>query len=77
MLNSGSDSALSSYDKLKTSADGSIDLYFGPKAPAGVDPNNFRQTVVGKGWYPMVRFYSPKEGLFDGTWKLPDLELVK
>ena len=26
------------------------------------------QTVSGKGWYPMFRFYTPKEGLFDGTW---------
>jgi len=25
----------------------------------------------------MFRFYSPKAGLFDGTWKLPDIELVK
>jgi len=24
-----------------------------------------------------MRFYSPKAGLFDGTWKLPDVELVK
>ena len=23
----------------------------------------------------MMRFYSPKAGLFDGTWKLPDVEL--
>jgi hypothetical protein len=26
--------------------------------------------------YPMFRFYTPKEGLFDGTWKLPDVELT-
>jgi hypothetical protein len=25
----------------------------------------------------MFRFYSPKEGLFDGTWKLPDVELLE
>jgi len=24
-----------------------------------------------------MRFYSPKESLFDGTWKLPDLVAVK
>jgi len=24
----------------------------------------------------MFRFYSPKASLFDGTWKLPDIELV-
>ena len=25
----------------------------------------------------MFHSYSPKEGLFDGTWKLPDIESVK
>ena len=76
LQNPADDAARSSYDKLKANADGSIDLYFGAKAPAGVDIN-WIQTVPGKGFYPMFRFYSPKEGLFDGTWKLPDVELTK
>jgi hypothetical protein len=74
--NPRNDSALSSYDKLKTNADGSIDLYFAPTAPAGSE-SNWIQTVPGKGFYPMLRFYTPKEGVFDGTWKLPDVELMK
>jgi len=74
--NKSKDAALSSYDKLKANADGSIDLYFGPKAPAGME-SNWRETVPGKGFYPMMRFYSPKAGLFDGIWKLADIELVK
>jgi len=76
--NPSNDSARSSLDKLKTNADGSIDLYFGPagSAPAGLEAN-WIETVPGKGFYPMFRFYSPKAGLFDGTWKLPDVELVK
>jgi hypothetical protein len=74
--NPRNDSALSSYDKLKANDDRSIDLYFGPKAPPGAE-SNWIETVPGKGFYPMVRFYSPKEGLFDGTWKLPDVELTK
>jgi len=77
MLQSPSnDAAHSSYDKLKMNADGSLDLYFGPKAPAGYE-SNWIETVPGKGFYPMFRFYSPKEGLFDGTWKLPDVEPMK
>jgi hypothetical protein len=76
LQNPGNDSARSSFDKLKINADGSIDLYFAPKAPAGLEAN-WIETVPGKGFYPMMRFYSPKEGLFDGTWKLPDVELVK
>jgi hypothetical protein len=74
--NSRNDSARSSYDKLKTNADGSVDLYFGPKAPAGLE-GNWIETVPGKGFYPMFRFYTPREGLFDGSWKMPDVELVK
>jgi hypothetical protein len=76
--NSSNDSARSSLDKLKINADGSIDLYFGPagNAPAGFEAN-WIETIPGKGFYPMMRFYTPKAGLFDGTWKLPDVELVK
>jgi hypothetical protein len=76
LQNPSNDSARSSFDKLKTNADGSLDLYFAPKAPAGLEAN-WIETVPGKGFYPMMRFYSPKAGLFDGTWKLPDVELVK
>ena len=47
----------------------------GRSAPAGME-SNWIETVPGKGLYPMFRFYSPKEGLFDGTWKLPDVELT-
>jgi hypothetical protein len=76
--NPSNDSARSSLDKLKTNEDGSVDLYLGPagSAPAGLEAN-WIETLSGKGFYPMMRFYSPKEGLFDGTWKLPDIELVK
>jgi hypothetical protein len=76
--NPSNDSARSSLDKLKTNADGSLDLYFGPagSAPAELKAN-WIETVPGKGFYPMMRFYTPKAGLFDGTWKLPDVELMK
>jgi hypothetical protein len=70
------DAARSSLDKLNTNADGSIDFYFAPKAPAGLEAN-WIETVPGRGFYPMFRFYTPKAGLFDGTWKLPDIELMK
>jgi hypothetical protein len=76
--NPSNDAARSSLDKLKTNADGSVDLYFGPagSAPAGLQAN-WIETMPGKGFYPMFRFYTPKAGLFDGTWKLPDIEVVK
>jgi hypothetical protein len=76
LQNPSNDAAHSSYDKLKTNTDGSIDLYFAPQAPAGSE-SNWIQTVPGKGFYPMLRFYTPKQGVFDGTWKLPDVEVMK
>jgi hypothetical protein len=76
--NAANDSARSGLDKLKTNADGSLDLYFGPagSAPKGLEAN-WIETVPGKGFYPMFRIYAPKAGLFDGTWKLPDVEVMK
>jgi hypothetical protein len=76
--NPTNDAARSSLDTLKTNTDGSIDLYFGPagSAPAGLEAN-WIETLPGKGFYPMFRFYYPMAGLFDGTWKLPDVELMK
>ena len=70
------DAAHSSYDEdLKKNSDDSIDVYFGPEKPAG-DESNWLETVPGSGFYPMFRFYTPTEGLFDGTWALPDVELT-
>jgi len=74
--NAGNDSARSGSDKLKTNPDGSVDLYFGPAAPAGME-SNWIQTLPDKGFYPFFRFYSPTAPLFEGTWKMSDVELVK
>ena len=65
--------AKSSYDKLATNADGSLDLYFGPTAPAGKE-SNWVKTVPGRGWFVWFRFYGPTEAFFDKTWSLPDFE---
>ena len=56
--------------------DGSTDLYFGPKAPEG-KKSNWVQTVSGKGWFVLLRMYSPLEAWFDKTWKPGEFELVK
>jgi hypothetical protein len=54
-------------------SDGSVDVYFGPKAPAGKE-SNWVQTVPGKGWFVYFRFYGPTEPFFDKSWALPDFE---
>ncbi len=63
-------------DKLITNADGSVDLYFGPKAPAGKEAN-WTQTVPGKGWFALLRLYGPLEPWFEKTWRPGEIELVK
>jgi hypothetical protein len=58
---------------LKVNDDGSIDLYVGPKAPAG-NEENWVETVPGRGWFSYFRLYGPKQEHFDGSWVLPDFE---
>ncbi len=58
---------------LKVNDDGSIDLYVGPKAPAG-NEGNWVETVPGRGWFSYFRLYGPKQEHFDGSWVLPDFE---
>jgi len=63
-------------DKLAANPDGSVDLYFGPQAPAGKEAN-WIQTVPGKGWYVLLRLYGPLQPWFDKTWRPGEFELVK
>jgi hypothetical protein len=60
---------------VKSNADGSVDVYFGPKAPAGKE-SNWIQTVPGKGWFTILRLYSALEPWFDKTWRPGDIELL-
>ena len=65
----------SARDEMIKNDDGSIDLYFGPQAPAGKEAN-WIQTVPGKGWFCLLRLYSPTEPWFDKTWRPGEIELV-
>lgn len=66
---------VSSQDKeMQINADGSVDVYFGPKAPAGKE-HNWIQTVPGKGWNTLLRLYGPLEPWFDKTWRPGEIEL--
>jgi len=60
---------------VKQNDDGSIDIFFGPKAPQGME-NNWVQTVPGKGWNVIFRLYGPLKPFYDKTWKPSDPELV-
>lgn len=63
--------SVSSYTNPIANADGSIDIHFGPEEPAG--QANWIETVPGKGFFAMFRFYSPTEAYFDKTWQLDDV----
>ena len=67
--------SVSSYKSPIINADGSIDILFGPEQPT--EKANWIQTVPGKGWFPIFRFYGPTEAYFDKTWKLEDIVVVK
>jgi hypothetical protein len=60
---------------IKRNADGSVTVWFGPKAPAGQE-TNWVQTMPGKGWNTLLRLYGPLEPWFNKTWKPGDFELV-
>jgi hypothetical protein len=67
---------MDSTDKqLKTNADGSVTVWFGPKAPEGQEAN-WVQTMPGKGWNTLLRLYGPLEPWFDKSWKPGDFERV-
>ena len=58
---------------LEKNADGSVDIYFGPRAPAGKE-SNWVPTNADGGFEVLFRFYGPEKPLFDKTWRLPDIE---
>jgi hypothetical protein len=61
---------------LRQNADGSYDIYFGPKPPQGYE-NNWLATVPGKGWFVALRMYGPLEPWIEKTWRPSEIELVE
>jgi hypothetical protein len=68
--------SVSLYSEPKVNTDGSVVVYFGPEMAKGQE-KNWIKTVPGKGWFPLFRFYSPLEPLYDKTWVLNDIEEIK
>jgi hypothetical protein len=56
-------------------ADGSVDVFFGPSAPAGKESNWV--PTKGTDFEILFRLYGPEKAFFEKTWTLPDLEEVK
>jgi hypothetical protein len=58
-------------------ASGVTTVYFGPRQPAGVPRGNWIQTVPDKGWFVILRLYSPLEPFFNKSWRPSEIELVQ
>ncbi len=58
----------------KTNADGSVDVWFGPKPVAGME-KNWVQTIPGKSWFMILRLYGPLEAWFDKSWRPGEIVL--
>lgn len=60
-------------DKPAQNADGSTDMYIGPKAPESKE-GNWLATVPGRGFFAILRLYVPTAPAIDGTWKPGDIK---
>jgi hypothetical protein len=56
-------------------ADGSVDIYIGPRPPVDKEAN-WIPTDATRGFELTFRLYAPTKALFDKAWKLPDVEKV-
>jgi hypothetical protein len=56
--------------------DGSTTVWFGPEQPEGVARGNWIQTDPEKGWFTLLRLYSPLPSFFDKSWRPSEIELV-
>ncbi len=56
-------------------ADGSTTITLGPEKPDDTPEGNWIQTTEGKGWFPILRLYSPLESFFDKSWRPSEIEV--
>jgi hypothetical protein len=54
--------------------DGSTTVVFGPERPADTPEGNWIQTDPDKGWFAILRLYSPLQSYFDKTWRPSEIE---
>jgi len=55
--------------------DGSTTVWFAPEQPDGVARGNWIQTDPEKGWFTLLRLYSPLETFFTKEWQPSEIEL--
>jgi len=65
----------SSSEGVVVNEDGSVDIYFGAKAPDGLAAN-WIPTEKGRRFFLLFRFYGPEPGAFDGSYELNNIEKI-
>jgi hypothetical protein len=66
----------SMFEDLNPSGASEVDLWFGPRPPAGAE-GRWLQTVPGRGWFSYFRIYGPEQPAFDRSWKPGDLTVIR
>jgi hypothetical protein len=61
----------------EAAADGTTTIWFSPTQPEGVARGNWIETAPGKGWFTILRLYSPKATFFDRSWRIGEIERVQ
>ena len=61
----------------EAAADGTTTIWFSPEQPDGVARGNWIQTDPKKGWFTILRLYSPLPTFFDKSWRIGEIEEVK
>jgi hypothetical protein len=55
-------------------ADGSTTVTFAPEQPSDSPDGNWIQTTEGKGYFAILRLYSPLPTYFDKSWRPSEIE---
>ncbi|MEO9780972.1 MAG: DUF1254 domain-containing protein [Sedimentitalea sp.] len=56
--------------------DGTTTIWFASEQPEGVERGNWIQTDPDKGWFSLLRLYSPLPSFFDKSWRLGEITVV-
>lgn len=76
IMNLSGASRASNDTEVQKNSDGSVDVYFAPKAPAGKESNWIPTDPNGQ-FEILFRLYGPEKPLFERTWKLGDIEKIE
>jgi hypothetical protein len=66
----------STMESVQRNGDGSVDIYFGPAPPNGME-SNWLPTDPERRFFLLARFYGPEPEIVNGSFELNDIELIE